>query len=72
MNWDWPTIREQSKKGFTWASQVALFLQVVFYLFACTMAGTPVKPRDYIAFAHYCAQWRPGPVLNASAERGLR
>jgi hypothetical protein len=57
---DWEAIKEQARIVYARASQVLVFLQVVFYLVACVVASKPLAPKEYVAFTYHVIQWRPG------------
>ncbi len=66
MNWE--AIKEQSRVIYARAAQLLVFLQVVFYLVACVVAGKPLGPKDYVGFTYHIVQWLPDrPVATAPA-----
>jgi len=57
---DWESIKQQARLAYARAAQLLVFLQVVFYLFACIVAMKPLGPKDYVGFTYHVVQWSPG------------
>ena len=59
MKVDWEAIKEQARIVYSRASQLLVFLQAIFYLAACVVAGKPIGPKDYVRFTYHVIQWAP-------------
>jgi hypothetical protein len=60
MTMNWEAIKERGRVVYAGAAQLLVFLQLVFYLAACVVAGKPIGPKEYVSFAYHCVEWAPG------------
>ena len=68
---DWEAVKEQAHIVYARWSQLLLFLQLVFYLVACVVAGKPIGPKDYVRFTYHVVQWTP-PAPKVSTTASVR
>jgi hypothetical protein len=60
MNWE--LMKERGRFVYARVAEFVVFLQIVFYLWACAVAGKPLGPTDYVSFTYHCVEWKPGHV----------
>jgi hypothetical protein len=66
---DWQRAKEQAVLWFNRAAQFWLLQTVLFYVWACMVAGAPVGPKDYVRFTYHVIQWHPGQASSYLSER---